>query len=136
MFSFAIEVALAAAATGRIHEENAISQCISDCRNETACGAPVIVGAERTDLRAGIAQVVTAVKERVLHLLLAERLCADKPLAAHVSLTLIRWCQDDRIELPNAGSLVKGCGEDARAIGIDRGAVHPIRMPEIGRAHV
>jgi len=77
MFSFTIEVAPAAAATGRVHEENAISQCIADCRNETACSAPIIVGAERSDSCAGIAQVVTAAKKRVLHFLLAERLCAD-----------------------------------------------------------
>ena len=79
---------------------------MSDCRNETEHPPPVKVAAERPDSSARIAQLVTIVKERVVHFSLAERSSPDKALAAHEGLTLICWRQDDRIELPNAGGLV------------------------------
>ena len=106
-----------------------IPQYVSDCRNETDDSLPVIGWAKRPDFSAWIAQVVTIAKKRILHFFVVERSCADKALAAYIGLTLVRWCQDNLIELPNAGGLVQGRRDNARTITAERRAVHPPVCP-------
>src|SRR4029077_11696458 len=68
---------------------------VADGRDQAGEGASVVGSAQRPETAARIAQLFAPAQERVLHLPVAERARADKPLAAHIGAAAVRLHQGE-----------------------------------------
>ena len=87
-----------------------------DASDQTGEAVPVVRGTQRPQTVTGIAQRFAPAQQRILHLPVAERWCADKPLATDIGAAAVRLHQGEWVEPPDVDAVVERGGDDLRAV--------------------